>query len=142
MHELSYWKNHRWAWVKRCFFNYVKFAAVASRLLRVEDIAARSRYRLQLLRILRSRWREPHILFIYALKVTFHYHFAAIAAALHKASETSGAMPTAGRSFSRVKRRVEEPAAAQPPRLCALVRSALYRVVRCIPSVNPLKPDS
>ena len=83
LHELSYWKNHRWAWVKRCFFNYVKFTAVASRLLRVEDIAARSRYRLQLLSILRSRWREPHILFIYALKVTFHYHFAAIAAALH-----------------------------------------------------------
>ena len=105
-------KNHRWAWVKRCFFNYVKFGAVVSRLLRVEDIAARSRYRLQLLRILRSRWREPHILFIYTLKVTFHYHFAAIAAALHKASETSGAMPTAGRSFSRIKRRVEEPAAA------------------------------
>ena len=96
LHELSYWKNHRWAWVKRCFFNYVKFGAVASRLLRVEDIAARSRYRLQLLRILRSRWREPHILFIYALKVTFHYHFAAIAAALHKASETSVRCPLRG----------------------------------------------
>ncbi|MET0943348.1 MAG: radical SAM protein [Mesorhizobium sp.] len=112
LHELSYWKNHRWAWAKRCFFNYVKFAAVASRLQRVENLAARSRYRLQLLRILRSRWREPHILFIYALKVAFHYHYAAIAAALHKASETSGAMPTAGRSFSQVRRRVEEPAAA------------------------------
>jgi radical SAM superfamily enzyme YgiQ (UPF0313 family) len=112
LHALPYWKGHRWAWVKRCFFNYVKFAAVASRLLRLEDEALRSRYRLQLLRILRSRWREPHILFIYALKVTFHYHFASIAAALHEASETSGAMPTAGRSFSRVKPRVEEQAAA------------------------------
>jgi hypothetical protein len=55
---------------------------------------------------------EPHILFIYALKVTFHYHFAAIAAALHKVSETGDAMPTAGRSFSRVKRRVEKQVAA------------------------------
>jgi len=104
VHELPYWESHRWAWVKRCFFNYVKFAAVASRLLRLEDGALRSRYRQQILRILRARWREPHILFIYALKVTFHYHFAAIARALWKVGETSGAMPTAGRSYSRVKR--------------------------------------
>jgi radical SAM superfamily enzyme YgiQ (UPF0313 family) len=112
LHELPYWKSHRWAWVKRCFFNYVKFAAVASRLVRLEDAALRSRYRQQLRRVLRCRWGEPHILFIYALKVTFHYHFDAIAAALHKVSETSGAMPTAGRSFSRVKPRVERQAAA------------------------------
>jgi len=112
VHELPYWESHRWAWVKRCFFNYVKFAAVASRLLRLADGALRSKYRQQILRILRARWREPHILFIYALKVTFHYHFAAIARALRKVSETGGAMPTAGRSFSRVKRRLEAQAAA------------------------------
>jgi radical SAM superfamily enzyme YgiQ (UPF0313 family) len=112
LHELPYWKSHRWAWVKRCFFNYVKFAAVASRLLRLEDAELRSRYRQQLLLVLRARWREPHILFIYALKVTFHYHFAAIASALGKVSETGGAMPTAGRPFSQVKRRLEAQAAA------------------------------
>jgi hypothetical protein len=98
--------------VKRCFFNYVKFAVVASRLLRLEDDTFRSRYRQQTLRILRARWREPHILFIYALKVAFHYHFAGIARALRKVGETGGAMPTAGRSFSRVRRRLEEQAAA------------------------------
>jgi hypothetical protein len=92
--------------------NYIKFAAVASRLLGLEDASLRVRYRHQLLRILRSRWTEPHILFVYALKVTFHYHFAAIAAALHKVSESGDAMPTAGRSFSRVKPRVEEQAVA------------------------------
>ena len=112
LHALPYWNSHRWAWMKRSFFNYVKFAAVASRLLRLEDEALSSRYRLQLLRILRSRWREPHILFIYALKVTFHYHFAAIAAALQDVSGTSDAVPTAGRSFSRVKPRAEQQAAA------------------------------
>jgi hypothetical protein len=101
----------RWAWVKR-FFNYVKFAAVASRLLRLEDGVLRSRYRRQLLRILRARWREPHILFIYALKVSFHYYFAAIARALQNVGETGGVMPTAGRPFSRVKRRREAQAAA------------------------------
>jgi hypothetical protein len=51
-------------------------------------------------------------LFIYALKVSFHYHFAAVARALDKVRETDSAMPTAGRSFSRVKRKVEEQAAA------------------------------
>jgi hypothetical protein len=110
LHGLPYWRSHRWAWVKRCFFNYVKFAAVASRLLRLDD-DARWRYRQQLLRVLRARWREPHILFIYALKVTFHYHFGAVARALCNVGE-NGAMPTAGRSFSRVKRRLQAQAAA------------------------------
>jgi len=50
-------------------------------------------------------------LFIYALKVAFHYHFASIARALRNVSETGGAMPTAGRSFSRVKRRLQAHAA-------------------------------
>lgn len=112
LHELPYWNEHRWAWIKRCFFNYVKFAAVASRLLRLENDAFRSRYRQQLRGILWARWREPHILFIYSLKVSFHYHFAAVARALDKVRETSSAMPTAGRSFSRVKRQVEGQAAA------------------------------
>ena len=67
MHGLAYWKSHRWAWVKRCFFNYVKFAFVASRLLRLKDATLGVRYRQQILRILRARWREPHILFIYSL---------------------------------------------------------------------------
>ena len=112
LHELPYWKDHAWAWIKRCFFNYVKFAAVASRLLRLEDDALRLRYRQQLLRVLRARWREPHILFIYSLKVTFHYHFAAIARTLRHAGETNAAMPTAGGSFARVKRQVEPRVAA------------------------------
>ena len=111
VHELPYWKGQRWAWVKRCFFNYVKFAVVASRLLRLEDGTSGLRYRQQLLRILRARWHEPHILFIYALKVAFHYHFASIARALRSVSDTGGAMPTAGPPFSRVKRRLQAHAA-------------------------------
>jgi hypothetical protein len=111
VHGLPYWKSHRWAWVKRCFFNYIKFAFVASRLLRLKDGTLGVRYRQQILRILRARWREPHILFIYALKVAFHYHFTSIARALTNVSETGGVMPTAGRSFSRVKRRLRAHAA-------------------------------
>jgi radical SAM superfamily enzyme YgiQ (UPF0313 family) len=113
LHQLPYWASHRWAWAKRCFFNYVKFAVIASRVLRLQaDETLMSRYRQQLLRVARARWREPHILFIYALKVASHYHYAAITRALSEVDGTSGAMPNAGRSFSRVKRREEERAVA------------------------------
>ena len=87
-------------------------AAVAAQLLRLDDAELRVRYRLQLLRVLRARWKEPHILFIYALKVSLHYHFAAIARALRQVSEAKGAMQAAGRLFSRVKPRIEGQAAA------------------------------
>ena len=105
LHQLPYWRTHRWAWVKRLFGNYVKFTVVAARLLRhVGDETLRSRYRRQLLRVIRARGLEPHILFIYALKVVTHYHYAAIARALTQIEEGRGAMPNAGRSFSRVTR--------------------------------------
>jgi hypothetical protein len=111
LHALPYWRSHRLAWLERCFFNYLKFAGVALQLLRLEDKSLRSSYRRQLVRILCARWREPHILFIYALKVSFHYHFAAIARALREVAD-DGAMPIAGRSFSPVKRRFETQAVA------------------------------
>jgi radical SAM superfamily enzyme YgiQ (UPF0313 family) len=112
LHQLPYWRTHRLAWAKRCFLNYVRFVLVCARLLRfVADKSLRARYRQQILRVLRARWREPHILFVYSLKVATHYHYAAIARALAEA-EQGGDMPNAGRSFSRVKRRVEAQAAA------------------------------
>ena len=112
LHQLPYWRTHRLAWAKRCFLNYVRFVFVCARLLRfVADKSLRARYVQQILRVLRARWREPHILFIYSLKVATHYHYAAIASALAEA-EQGGDMPNAGRSFSRVKRKVEPRAAA------------------------------
>lgn len=64
VHHLAYWKSHRWAWAQRCLFNYCRFAVVAFRLLRsVADAGLRTRYRQQLARVIRARWREPHILF-------------------------------------------------------------------------------
>ncbi len=112
LHQLPYWRTQRRAWAKRCFLNYLRFVFVCARLLRfVADEALRARYRQQILRVLRARWREPHILFVYSLKVATHYHYAAIARALAEA-EQAGDMPNAGRSFSRVKRRVEAQAAA------------------------------
>jgi radical SAM superfamily enzyme YgiQ (UPF0313 family) len=111
MHELPYWSRHRGAWAKRSFLNYVRYAVVSARLLgHVSDEELRSRYRRQLWRVLRARWREPHILFVYALKTATHYHYAAIAQALAEADPV-GDMPDAGRSFSRVKRRVAMQAA-------------------------------
>jgi radical SAM superfamily enzyme YgiQ (UPF0313 family) len=112
VHHLPYWRSHRWDWAKRCFLNYCRFLVVASRLLRlVGDETLRSRYRQQLVRVLGARWREPHILFIYALKVAMHYHYAAVARALGQVEEGNG-MPDAGRSFSRVKRREDVQEAA------------------------------
>jgi radical SAM superfamily enzyme YgiQ (UPF0313 family) len=112
MHEVPYWSSHRGAWAKRSFLNYVRYAAISGRLLgHVADPELRSRYRRQLWRIFRARWREPHILFIYALKTATHYHYAAIARALAEATP-AGDMPDAGRSFSRVKRREAVQAAA------------------------------
>ena len=113
LHHLPYWKSHRLAWVKRSFLNYCRFVVLASRLLRfVADAALRLRYRQQLYRMLRARWREPHILFIYALKVATHYHYAEIARALMQVQGSGDVLPNAGRSFSRVKRRREVQAAA------------------------------
>jgi len=111
LYTLPYWQRHRWARLKRGFFNYVRFAAVAYQLLRLGDDGLRARYRRQLSRIVRARWSEPQILFVYALKVSFHYHFDALVRALDQVDEASE-MPTAGRSFSRVKRRAERQAAA------------------------------
>jgi radical SAM superfamily enzyme YgiQ (UPF0313 family) len=108
VHELPYWASHRAAWLERGFLNYCRFLVVASRLLRLRaEESLRSRYRRQLLRVLRARWREPHILFIYALKVATHYHYARIMQALVR-TEGSEVLPDAGRSFSRVKRRHAE----------------------------------
>ena len=106
LHHLPYWTSHRWAWAKRSFLNYCRFLVVASRLsLLVADKALRSRYRQQLSRVLRARWSEPHILFIYALRIAMHYHYAALTRAL--AQVETGSLPNAGRSFSRASRRIE-----------------------------------
>jgi radical SAM superfamily enzyme YgiQ (UPF0313 family) len=112
LHQLPYWQSHKWAWAKRCFWNYAKFAVIAFRLTsRLSDDGLRSRYRRQLWRVSRARWREPHILFTYAIKVASHYHYAQLARAM-SVHDGSGAMPDAGRSFSRAKRRLDAQAAA------------------------------
>jgi radical SAM superfamily enzyme YgiQ (UPF0313 family) len=104
MHGLSYWWNHPWAWAKRFVGNYVKFVVVAWRLSRfIKNDTLRSRYREQLARIVASRGFEPHILFIYSIKVAMHYHYAEIVRTLTQRTDSDGSMPDAGRSFSRLK---------------------------------------
>jgi len=70
----------------------------------------RHRYWQQLARVF-NRAFEPHILFIYTVKVAMHYHFYALANALAQRDET-GAIPNAGRSFSGKKSKVIEVALA------------------------------
>ena len=113
VHELPYWEHHRLAWATRALGNYLKFSVVAWRLLRdVDSAALKHKYRRQLVRIVRARGFEPHILLVYAIKVAMHYHYAAIASALAKVDAESGVMPDAARSFSRVRRPVPAEAAA------------------------------
>ena len=113
LHELPYWTNRRLAWAKRAFLNYMRFSVVATRLLAmVKDSALRARYRKQLSQVLRTRWREPHILFIYAIKIATHYHYAEVARSIAAVDPETGAMSDAGRSFSRSRKTQEERIAA------------------------------
>ena len=101
----DYWRRHRLAWARRGAGDYLKFLAVALRLLiSVKDPALRSRYRRQLWRILHARGAEPQILLIYAIKIAMHYHYTAITKALGEADRGDGVMPDAIRSFSRAGR--------------------------------------
>ena len=113
LHELPYWTNWRLAWAKRAFLNYVRFSVVATRLLAmVKEGPLRARYRKQLSQVLRARWREPHILFIYALKIATHYHYAEVTRSIAAVDPETGAMSDAGRSFSRSRKTQEERIAA------------------------------
>ena len=103
VHGLPYWQRHRWAWANRVAGNYVKFLVLAGRLMRsVEHADLRVKYRRQLLRVMRTRPFEPHILFIYAIKIAMHYHYASITQALVGSGD--GSVPEAVRSFSRSSR--------------------------------------
>lgn len=78
-HELPFWQRHKWAWIKRCVGNYAKFGFVYAQLMRnVRDETLRTRYRQQFRKLMRARGREPHILFIYSIKVAMHFHFHCI----------------------------------------------------------------
>jgi radical SAM superfamily enzyme YgiQ (UPF0313 family) len=104
VHQLPYWRRHRWAWTKRVIGNYAKFFVLATRLMRsVDDEGLRAKYRRQLVGVMRARAFEPHILFVYAIKTAMHYHYASITQAL--AGSGDDAMPDAVRSFSRSIRR-------------------------------------
>ena len=74
----------------------MKFVALAMRLLRhVEAAELRSAYRHQLRRVLRQRFAEPHILFIYSIKIAMHYHYDSLVGG------SGGSVPEGLRSFSR-----------------------------------------
>ena len=104
VHQLPFWRQNRWAWTKRVAGNYLKFLVLAWRLMRsVEDEDLRVTYRRQLLRVIRKRPFEPHILFIYAIKTAMHYHYASITHELTASGD--GPLPEAVRSFSRSTRR-------------------------------------
>ena len=52
-------------------------------------------------RALRVWWRNPHMLFVYAMKTAMHYHYASITGTLARADDDVSVLPDAVRSFSR-----------------------------------------
>jgi hypothetical protein len=113
LYRLPYWRRHRLAWGSQLLGGYVKFLVIATRLMRhVDDKGLKSTYRAQLWRALRALWRNPHLLFVYALKTAMHYHYAAMTRALGKVGDDAETVPDAMRSFSRSTRPVPARAAA------------------------------
>lgn len=85
VHGLDYWKKNPRAERRRWIANYARFAFVFSRLMRkVNKKELRKRYRAEILELVRKRYKEPHILFIYSIKVAMHYHFQAVCETMTK----------------------------------------------------------
>src|SRR5262245_17658926 len=105
LYRLPYWRRHRLAWALQLLGAYIKTLGISLRLLQqVEDPALQSRYRKQLLYAVRSLWRNPHMLFVYAMKTAFHYHYAQLTHALAHIADSREALPNAVRSFPRTWR--------------------------------------
>jgi radical SAM superfamily enzyme YgiQ (UPF0313 family) len=113
LYRLPYWRRHRLAQASQLLGAYLKALAISLRLLRqVEDPALRSKYRKQLAHALRTLWRNPHMLFVYAMKTALHYHYAELTRPLAPVEDSGEALPDAVRSFSRSMRRNEARAVA------------------------------
>jgi radical SAM superfamily enzyme YgiQ (UPF0313 family) len=113
LYHLPYWRRHRLAWALQVLSAYVKAFAISLRLLRqVDDPTLQARYRKQLAHALRSLWRNPHMLFVYAMKTALHYHYAELIRTLAPVADGREALPGAVRSFSRAMRQDEARAVA------------------------------
>jgi hypothetical protein len=117
LYRLPYWRRHRLAWGTQLLGAYLKFLIISRRLLRhVDDAALNSTYRRRLLRALRILWRNPHMLFVYAMKTAMHYHYDAMTRTLARSEDDGQALPDAVRSFSRSKQVAARIAAHELPR--------------------------
>jgi radical SAM superfamily enzyme YgiQ (UPF0313 family) len=104
LYRLPYWRRHRLARASQRFSGYVKFLLVAARLLhQVQEPGLSAIYKKQLRKALRALWRNPHMLFVYAMKTAMHYHYAAMIGGLAESKTSGQALPDAVRSFSRSK---------------------------------------
>jgi radical SAM superfamily enzyme YgiQ (UPF0313 family) len=75
----SYWRRHRWTWLKAQAVSLLRSAYVYRRLMRdVPEAHLRREYRRRIVRLLKVR-REPETLFIYLIKCAMHYHHYAMA---------------------------------------------------------------
>jgi len=104
LYRLPYWRRHGLAWASQRFDGYVRFLVITARLLhQVQEPGLSATYKKQLRKALRALWRNPHMLFVYAMKTAMHYHYAAMIGDLAESKTLGQALPDAVRSFSRSK---------------------------------------
>jgi len=81
--RLAYWRQHPLRAARRIVRYYLGFLVLRRRLMRgISENDLRQAYRHRLRNIARKRPFDPHILFIYAIKVAMHYHYHKMVVAL------------------------------------------------------------
>lgn len=75
-HSLPYWRKHRLLFLKRCALNVGRVIYIYQRLMRdIPEKHLRNEYSRRFWRLVKARPFEPHIWFIYIIKITMHYHY-------------------------------------------------------------------
>jgi len=86
--HLPFWRKHFLSWTKRTVMYYIKFAVLYQRVMSgIPERNLRREYRRRVLRLLRNRPFEPHILFVHLIKVSMHYHYYKMVTAMVKSKK-------------------------------------------------------
>ena len=74
--HLPFWKKHPFSWMKRTSVYYISIMVMYRRLMRdIPERSLRAAYKKRIRKVMRARFFSPHIVFVYLIKVTMHYHY-------------------------------------------------------------------
>jgi radical SAM superfamily enzyme YgiQ (UPF0313 family) len=89
--QISYWRRHPLRRAKRISRYYLGYLVLRHRLLRtIPEEELRREYLRRLRNFVRKRPFDPHLLFIYVIKIAMHYHYHQLVLGLSKAREAQG----------------------------------------------------